>query len=459
MKPMKITIFHTNDIHSRLEDFTKIITLLKELKTDDDLLLDAGDFHDFMRIEMNGTKGKVGKQLLDYANYDALTVGNNETFSGITNLEFLAGYGNTKTLSCNIIKNDRTTVNNILPAIIVNKKNINFLIIGISPNINDFSSTTGITVLDTTSAITDTLEKYKGHYDFSIALSHLGYNDDITIAKEELGIDIIIGGHSHTLMKEALKIKNTIMNQAGNYAEHLGVLELEIINKEIISYQGKSIAVNDIIEDTQALEIIHKAKEEAVKNLSQPLYHIDEVLFNDPILENPLTNLICDQLLLQYPCDFALMHSGICSSGISGDISKFKLLKLSPSPLNPTLFKVSGKDLLEAFHQSLDIEKCLHLQKWAGFRGLFLGRLHVSNNVSILNTDQELQVLIDQKPLDANQIYTIISDDFLLRGSGYESLKNGQLIEYKGEYIRDTLELALRNKELIKLAFTTRWFK
>ncbi|MDF2612081.1 MAG: bifunctional metallophosphatase/5-nucleotidase [Lachnospiraceae bacterium] len=49
---MKLTIHHTNDIHSNFENFSKITTLINERKDSNTLILDAGDFADFKRIEL-----------------------------------------------------------------------------------------------------------------------------------------------------------------------------------------------------------------------------------------------------------------------------------------------------------------------------------------------------------------------------------------------------------------------
>ncbi|MEG1487971.1 metallophosphoesterase, partial [Lactococcus sp.] len=61
---MRFKILHTNDIHSNFENFSKISTKIKELKDENTLILDAGDFHDFKDIMLEGTKGIAGGKLL-----------------------------------------------------------------------------------------------------------------------------------------------------------------------------------------------------------------------------------------------------------------------------------------------------------------------------------------------------------------------------------------------------------
>ena len=79
---MRLTILHTNDIHSNYENFAKIVTKIRELQDESTIILDAGDFADFKRFELLGTHGLAALDLLEAAGCDAIAVGNNETFQG-----------------------------------------------------------------------------------------------------------------------------------------------------------------------------------------------------------------------------------------------------------------------------------------------------------------------------------------------------------------------------------------
>lgn len=132
---MKFKILHTNDIHSRFENFAKIITKVNEIRDESTILLDAGDFNDFMRIELQGTEGLAGVELLEIAKYDAIAVGNNETFQGVDTLVNMADNSSVQFLSCNIRSEDLSELRGIRPSIIIERNNVRFLIIGTSPAI------------------------------------------------------------------------------------------------------------------------------------------------------------------------------------------------------------------------------------------------------------------------------------------------------------------------------------
>ena len=118
----KIRIIHTNDIHSSFDKFIKMAKVIKELKNENSLLLDAGDFNDFSSLITFGSQGHAGLELLNYLGFSALTIGNNEGFQNISIIEDNSSLGLINFLSCNIFKKNMQSLKNVLPSII---KNVN----------------------------------------------------------------------------------------------------------------------------------------------------------------------------------------------------------------------------------------------------------------------------------------------------------------------------------------------
>jgi len=455
-----ITIYHTNDIHSNIERFASIVTYLNANKSKDDLLLDAGDFCDFKSTMINGTQGRAGKALLGHAGYDALCIGNNEGFSGIEAVEAM-GEDKVPLLSINLTKLDGTYLKNVQKSVILNKSGYRFLIIGVSPyygiesagKYNVFFNMENLHVQDPIPLIKVEMETMKGLYDFVILLSHQGDYTDQRLAREIDGIDIIIGGHSHTVMNEPHKVRNTFIHQAGEYGNLIGKLELLIEEDKIIEAVGTSIP-NLFTEDPETMALIKKQTEIAITNLSKTLFTIDS-LNHSLSQESELANFICDALRKEQPCDFALINHGIVNHGLSGEISKMKLLETSPSPLNPTLIKVKGKNVLEALKLSLDQDYIHRSGRGPGFRGTHIGALAFSSNVKIQS--DPLKVVVDGEALDPDREYTVMANDYLQRGSGYPCLAypDGHSTYFSG-YIRDLLERNLHDDTLIVSAKQSR---
>lgn len=457
---MNIRILHTNDVHSRLESFAKIVSKIRELKDENTLILDAGDFNDFMRLELQGTSGKAGCNLLSIAGYDAITVGNNEGFEGLEVLESMAASGLVPFVSCNLHKSDMSPINGLRRSIIINRAGLRFLIIGTSPQYNEFFSLLNMHASDHIEEIKRELGDNKGKYDISILLSHSGMREDKELAENVGGIDIIIGGHSHLLMDEAEKVKGTIIHQSGSYGEHLGVLDIEVEDGKIVDFRGSNIKVEALAVDKEIADELIRQKHIAVEALSKPLYEVDRDIWHDVVEENPMTNLLADALADVIPCDLSIINSGIISGGTrKGAVSNKKLLEISPSPLNPTYMEIKGKYIKEALELSLQADVCLHDGKGSGFRGRYLGRLHVSNAVIEHDGKNLLSVKFNNGELEDEKTYKVATSDYLQRGTGYPSLANNQNERYNPEYTRDVLREYLNKREFIEKCFIDRWIR
>ncbi len=457
---MNIRILHTNDVHSRFENFAKITSKIKGFKNDTTLILDAGDFNDFMRLELQGTDGRAGCSLLNIAGYDAITVGNNEGFQGVEILESMASTGLVPFISCNLHKADKSNIKGLKRSIIVDKGGFKFLIIGLTPMFNVFFSLLNMYASNPIDEIKREIEENRGKYDICILLSHSGIDADLEIAKKIDGIDIIIGGHSHTLMDNAKVVNKTIIHQSGNYGEHIGVLNIEIKEGKISEFIANNIKVEDMVADSEIIQELSKQKQIAVEALSQPLYEIDRHIWHDVVEENPITNLLADALIDVIPCDLSIINSGIISGGIRmGAVSNKKLLEISPSPLNPTYMEIEGKYIKEALRLSLQADICLQDGKGAGFRGKYLGRLHVSNAIIEHNGTDILRVKLKDGELEDEKTYRVATSDYLQRGTGYSSLANNKNERFNPEYTRDVLREYINKKEFLEKCFTDRWEK
>lgn len=302
------------------------------------------------------------------------------------------------------------------------------------------------------------LENNKGKYDIAILLSHAGMREDKEFCETIKGIDVIIGGHSHILMNEAEKINNTIVHQSGMFGTHLGLLDIEIKDNKIISFKGENINVENELPDEAVMEQISKEKYTANKILGVRLYDIEKNLWHDVIEENPMTNFLADALRDVVPCDFSIINSGILNGGIKkGPVSVKKLLEICPSPLNPTYMEIEGKHIIEALKESILPEVCLEDGRGSGFRGKYVGRLHVSGAVIEYDRNNKLKVLIEDKELEEDKVYKVATSDYLQRGTGYPSLANNINEKYNEEYLRDTLKDYLCKTEFIEKAFIERW--
>lgn len=447
-------LYFTNDIHSNFGNLSRLSSFLKQEKQPGDLLIDAGDFMDLKDLLIQGNLEGV-HHLLQYLDYDCMAIGNNEIDLGDGGLSRIAS--KMTMLSCNLTQNDRSDVPNILKSTIIEKNDIRFLIIGVSPyystadlsdsRYNVFFNMCNLNVVDPIPAIKSELAEHQGSYDIAILLSHSGQAIDETLLNRIDGIDICIGGHTHSKVEAPYQVNGAIYMQAFNYAECIGILELDIQDRKIQTYYGKLVE-NDFLEDVEFRKRYLTEFDVAKTELSKPIATIDGLDFN-PYRESELINFICDSLYEEYPCDFAFMHAGICEGSLRGDVSVMKLIELSPSKLNPTRFRVRGSNFEEAIRLSFDEEYIAQSGRGSGFRGHILGCICVSRNVKIIKSP--IAIYIDGILLDKNKEYNIISDDYMQRAQYYPSLRkpDDESVFYDG-FIRDLIYRHITDTTLIE---------
>lgn len=457
---MRLKILHTNDVHSRFENFSKIVTKIKELRDESTIVLDAGDFNDFMRIELQGTDGIAGVELLEIAGYDAISIGNNETFQGVDTLINMAERSRVPFLSCNICMLDQTKINGVKPSILLEKSGVRFLIIGTSPRLTPFYPLLGLGLYDYKKAIIKEIRSNNGKYDVCVLLSHLGLSEDMDIAETLDGIDIIIDGHTHKLMEEPIKINNTIIHMSGCYGDHVGVLEFEYNENKVKEFTGININVDNLTCDVDIINSLEASKKKAIENLGKPIFKISYDMWHDVVEENPITNLLVDALRDDLKCDIGIINSGVINGGIkSGNVSLKKLIEICPSPLNPTYIEIKGKYIKQALENSLHVDFCMQDGKGPGFRGKYLGRLHISGCVVEYHEMKIKNIIVGDENMEEEKVYSVATSDYLQRGTGYDSLKNNENEKYSAEYLRDTIREYLNKQEFLQNALKQRWIE
>lgn len=443
---MRLNIYHTNDIHADFSFLSRVRAYLSDHREKSDLYFDSGDFLDLKSVLVQADRGRSALELLALCRPEAMAVGNNEIDLGSADLERLAQL---PMLCANICRNDGTPVPGLKSHVILERCGKRFLVIGLAPyygagmiadKYNLFFEMGNLRTIDPVPAVTQILNKNRGKYDFSILLSHSGHLVDRELAKRLPPMDLWLGGHSHTVVAEAG------YSQSGK-GEYLGRVALDIDEGNIRILDSAQIelpARRSPSFDTRLKEA--QATADAI--LSQELPILRELDF-DPFRESALTNFICDCLHRKFGGDLALMHSGIALGPLRRPVSRKSLIELLPSKLNPTVYTLPGEKLLKAIRRSLDDAYIRQSGQGSGFRGTVLGCLGFSSNVTLRR--DPFAVEIDGKPLDPRKDYTIVTDDYLQRGSGYPSLAvpEGEA-KFDKRFIRDLVEEYLMNEAVFR---------
>lgn len=443
---MRLNIYHTNDIHADFSFLSRVRAYLSDHREKSDLYFDSGDFLDLKSVLVQADRGRSALELLALCRPEAMAVGNNEIDLGSADLERLAPL---PMLCTNICRNDGTPVPGLKSHVILERCGKRFLVIGLAPyygagmiadKYNLFFEMGNLRTIDPVPAVTQILNENRGKYDFSILLSHSGHLVDRELAKRLPPMDLWLGGHSHTVVAEAG------YSQSGK-GEYLGRVALDIDEENIRILDSAQIELP--VRRSPSFDTrLKEAQATADAILSQELPILRELDF-DPFRESALTNFICDCLYREFGGDLALMHSGIALGPLRRPVSRKSLIELLPSKLNPTIYTLPGEKLLEAIRRSLDDAYIRQSGQGSGFRGTVLGCLGFSSNVT-LHRDP-FAVEIDGKPLDPRKDYTIVTDDYLQRGSGYPSLAvPDEEAKFDKRFIRDLVEEYLMNEAVFR---------
>jgi len=201
------TVLHTNDTHSQLENMARQATLIQEirLQVPDVLLLHAGD-------SVMGTlyytvhKGIADAWVLEQMGFTALTLGNHEFNEGPVGLAKFAEELTFPLLSANLdFTGEPLLAGEVRSYVIVEVGGEQVGIIGLTTESTAWSSNPGPNVVigDAVAAARRAVDELTAlGVNAIIALTHLGWDADIELARSVTGIDIVIGGHSHTLPAE-----------------------------------------------------------------------------------------------------------------------------------------------------------------------------------------------------------------------------------------------------------------
>ena len=274
-KDIKLTILHTNDVHSRVEPFpmdgsrfqglggvARRSTLIKEIRAAEDnvLLFDAGDIFQGTPY-FNVFDGQVELELMSKLGYDAGTFGNHEFDNGLNGLLKHFDKANFPFVSSNYDFTGTVMEGKTKDHLIFEKQGVRIGVFAVGVNLEglvDPNSYKGMKILDpieVANKMTPFLKKEK-KCDLVICLSHIGYSydtdqvSDLVLAKNSRYIDLIIGGHTHTFLDKPTEVKNldnevTLVNQTGRSGVNLGRVDF-ILNKQ--KGTKKAVAINYIID-------------------------------------------------------------------------------------------------------------------------------------------------------------------------------------------------------------------
>lgn len=449
-EPVHLTILHTNDTHDHLEPFdtkngkgvggvARRKTLFDQVRAKEKnvLVLDGGDvFQGTPLFTFFG--GEADYKAIAMLNYDGLTVGNHDMDNGLAALQKQAQLLPHPLLSVNLVKDDGTLV---FPAMrVVNVGGLKVALVGFMSD-DAFQAIAaerrkGLRLVDPVVALNKVVPELRRTCDLVIGLSHSGHEEELKIAAQVPGLDVIIGGHSHTKVDHPVPVKNldgrtTLVVQAFQWGEYVGRMDLTVDHHRIEQWTGELLPVDaKYAPDPKVAAMVDVYQAQIAKAMDQVVGHTAvEFPNNDKARgDAPIGNLISDAIREETGTDVAFMNSGgIRAPFPKGDVTRGMVYSTLPFENRLVTFKADGGQMNAILN---------YVASKIGHQG----SLQVSGLSMTVDNGKPANVLIGGQPFDVNRTYTISTIDYIANGNdGADVFKLIHEMHPTGKLVRDAM--------------------
>ena len=285
-----------------------------------------------------------------------------------------------------------------------------------------------------------------------ILLSHSGYTNDVKFAQQTRGIDVILGGHSHDLIKDVAWGKNlfhnrdgepVVITQAGKDGEHFGVLNVEFNDRGILT------KVQNNVMESSAFNRTLIAKNTVESYIGKPDYvgvinSAPPAPKNRLLENNPHGNFLCDAMRKELGTDISIINAAnIRGYFEKGSVDSRMITEITPFRNKTVIAQISEKDLVDAIKHGGSsfsnaggkpgIVMVSGLRYMMNDKGQLLSLERVDDNGNVIRK-------IDVNNPDTSKMYRVAMDDFFAKGGdGYSMLKKFDVAEKVFEFDKDKL--------------------
>jgi 2',3'-cyclic-nucleotide 2'-phosphodiesterase (5'-nucleotidase family) len=432
--PYNLTLFHTNDIHSQVfprpaswRDDGRMVGGIVPLawhladqrrSAAADLLLDAGDFmtgNPVCNLREDGVPGAAVARLMNHIGYDAGLIGNHEFDVGLADLQRLAPRFGYPLLAADLLDADGRPLFRAEP-LVFERGGLRVGVLGVScaelDEVVAPSRLAGMVMADQVAVVRRQAAALDPDTDLLVLLSHNGIDADrrLAAAVADAGIDVIVGGHSHTRLKEPEIVDGVLIVQAGSYLTNLGRLDLQVEDDRVVRYAGRLVELwSDGTfgpDELNALaasyeRTLHEKYGRKLGELAGPL--------EKGRGEHDIGNWLADVLREAAGADVGVINSGgIRRSLAAGPVTAMDIQQLLPFANTLVTVDMSGAELRAVVQQNAD----------AGVDGSH-GILQVSGVAYRYHAADDgkaavlEQVLVGGAPLDDGARYAVAMPDFV----------------------------------------------
>ncbi len=471
----KLNIYYYNDTHGNSDSMAGIVHSAKIFKQKNNLdkdtvsfVLSAGDNVSGSDKEKNSFIFNLMQNIMGV---DVSAVGNHEMDGGAAGFSDIIKNKKINFVATNVeYEQDNPMQNQVKKSIIKEQNGEKIGFIGTMPS--DFAlrsqkeASKGIKVQDfenTILSLQKEIDNLKAQGINKIVLmSHSGYEVDVETAKRLDGVDVIIGGHSHSVVKDAKLEENVVMSkanepviitQAGENGKYYGILEAEFNDNGVITKVGNKVFDSP---STSKSPIIEAIKEKQLGK-SEEIAIISQI---DPMPENrrnapcAYTDWVADSMRAQLKTDIAIVNAANTRKVPHAGTLTRRDVKES-SPMNNSLIKttLTQKQVVDAIKQA-SIETMNDEEGVPGLLHLSGARYKIDKQGNLLELFIQNKKGKEEK-IDINNpsdkiTYSAVFDNFVAKADGeyphLAPLENVKVEEFN--YDKDeTMAKYLKNRK------------
>jgi 5'-nucleotidase / UDP-sugar diphosphatase len=427
-----LRILHVNDFHGFAEPYKPygseellggmawLAAAVDELRNEKQaLLLSAGDM-----IQGNNWanlfQGESVIEMMNAMKFDAMVAGNHEFDFGQDVLKRRLGEATFPVLAANV-----EGMEGLKPYILKEVNGITIAVIGVvteeTPLTTHPRNVTGLKFIAPEEALNKYLTELRPKADLVIVLSHLGHNVDRMLAEKVSGIDIIVGGHSHTKVEKPIVINQTVVLQAWEHGKALGVLDLILDDRKISKVEGKLIEIRPLPgrEKSEIAAIVEKyqSRVDAVLDETIGTASLDLDGENTRKRETNLGNFLADIVRSTAGAEAAIIGGGSIRTSMKKGAIRIKNV-YAVSPFNNYIvgIKLSGRQIKAALEHGVSAiaDDAGRFPQVSGIRFTYSRSAPVDNKV--------IEASVNNSPLIMDKEYIVATDDFLAAGGdGYKA--------------------------------------
>lgn len=468
MADYSLTILHTNDFHARFEPISKydspcsaedntegkcfggtsrLVTAVEAAKgrSNNHILVDGGD-------QFQGTlfythyKGAVAAEMMNKLGYDAMTVGNHEFDDGP---EILRGFMDSVEfpilMSNADVSGEELLAGVLQKSVIIERGGEKLGLIGLTPQDTDDLASPGDNVKfsDPVAAVQGEVDKLTAEgVNKIIVLSHSGYATDQRVAAETTGVDVIVGGHSNTLLSNTsdravgpypTMVGSTAIVQAYAYGKFLGELNVTFDDDgNVTAAVGEPIIMDGGVTEDSATkdriaELAIPLEEVRNKIVASTSQAIDGERDNCRAVECQMGNLVADAMLDRVKdqgVQIAIANGGGLRSSIdAGEVTMGEVLTVLPFQNTLSTFQVTGATVVAALENGVSevTEGAGRFPQVAGLKYTFDASKDPGSRISdVMVAEGDGFVAID-----AAKVYGLVSNNYVRNGGdGYKMFKD-----------------------------------